>query len=85
MHRGVATACAGLNGWMTVPYLRQSHSQPGPCAQSATEPTASLSIGDQPIPLEADGEPERSIRLAFERRTPAARVNRREDAVLEWF
>ena len=51
----------------------------------ATEPTASLSIGDQPIPLEADGEPERSIRLEFERPTPAARVNRREDAVLEWF
>ena len=75
----------------------------------ATEPTASLSIGDQPIPLEADGtfrvhvpfrdgeqlypiravaadgEQERSIRLEFERRTPAARVNRREDAVLEWF
>ena len=75
----------------------------------ATEPTASLSIGDQPIPLAADGtfrvhvpfrdgeqlypiravaadgEQERSIRLEFERRTPAARVNRREDAVLEWF
>jgi len=75
----------------------------------ATEPTASLSIGDQEIPLEADGtfrvhvpfrdgeqlypiralaadgEQERSIRLEFERRTPAARVNRKEDAVLEWF
>jgi hypothetical protein len=75
----------------------------------ATEPSASLSIGDQPIPLEsdgtfrvhvpfrdgeqlypiravaADGEQERSIRLEFERRTPAARVNRKEDAVLEWF
>jgi hypothetical protein len=75
----------------------------------ATEPTASLSIGDQPIPLAADGtfrvhvpfrdgeqlypiravaadgEQERSIRLEFERRTPAARVNRKEDAVLEWF
>ncbi len=73
------------------------------------EPTASLSIGDQPIPLEADGtfrmhvpfrdgeqlypiravaadgEQERSIRLEFERRTPAARVNRKEDAMLEWF
>jgi len=70
---------------MTVPYLRQSHSQPGPCAQSATEPTASLSIGDQLIPLEADGEQEHSICLEFERPTPAARVNRREDAVLEWF
>lgn len=75
----------------------------------ATEPTASLSIGDQPIPLEADGtfrlhvpfrdgeqlypiravaadgEQERSIRLEFERRTPEARVNRKEDAMLEWF
>ena len=75
----------------------------------ATEPTARLSIGDQEIPLEADGtfrvhvpfrdgeqlypikavaadgEQERSIRLEFERRTPAARVNRKEDAVLEWF
>jgi len=75
----------------------------------ATEPTASLSIGDQEIPLEADGtfrvhvpfrdgeqlypiravaadgEQERSIRLEFERRTPAARVNRKEEAVLEWF
>jgi hypothetical protein len=70
---------------MTIPYLRESQSRPGPCAKSATEPTASLSIGDQPIPLEADGEPERSIRLEFERLTPAARVNRREDAVLEWF
>ncbi len=85
MHYGVATACAGLNGWMRVPYLRESQSRPGPCAQSAPEPIASLSIGDQPIPLEADGEPERSIRLEFERPTPAARVNRREDAVLEWF
>jgi hypothetical protein len=75
----------------------------------ATEPTARLSIGDQQIPLEADGtfrvhvpfrdgeqlypikavaadgEQERSIRLEFERRTPAARVNRKEEAVLEWF
>ena len=75
----------------------------------ATEPTASLSIGEQQIALEADGtfrvhvpfrdgeqlypikavaadgEQERSIRLEFERRTPAARVNRKEDAVLEWF
>jgi hypothetical protein len=75
----------------------------------ATQPTARLSIGDQEIPLEADGtfrvhvpfrdgeqlypiravaadgEQERSIRLEFERRTPAARVNRKEDAVLEWF
>jgi hypothetical protein len=75
----------------------------------ATEPTARLSIGEQEIPLEADGtfrvhvpfrdgeqlypikavaadgEQERSIRLEFERRTPEARVNRKEDAVLEWF
>jgi hypothetical protein len=62
----------------------------------ATEPSASLSIGDQQIPLESDGtfrvqvpfrdgEQERSIRMEFERRTPAARVNRKEDAVLEWF
>ena len=75
----------------------------------ATEPSARLSIGDQQIPLEADGtfrvhvpfrdgeqlypikavaadgEQERSIRLEFERRTPQARVNRKEEAVLEWF
>ena len=75
----------------------------------ATEPTAQLSIGDQPVPLEADGtfrvhvpfrdgeqlypiravaadgEQERAIRLEFERRTPQARVNRKEDAALEWF
>jgi hypothetical protein len=75
----------------------------------ATEPSARLSIGDQEIPLEADGtfrvhvpfrdgeqlypikavaadgEQERSIRLEFERRTPQARVNCKEDAVLEWF
>ena len=75
----------------------------------ATEPTASLSIGDQEIQLEADGtfrlhvpfldgeqlypiravaadgEQERSIRLEFERHTPQARVNRKEDAVFEWF
>jgi hypothetical protein len=75
----------------------------------ATEPSARLSIGEQEIPLEADGtfrvhvpfrdgeqlypikavaadgEQERSIRLEFERRTPQARVNRKEDAVLEWF
>ena len=75
----------------------------------ATEPTAQLSIGDQDVPLEADGtfrvhvpfrdgeqlypiravaadgEQERAIRLEFERRTPQARVNRKEDAVLEWF
>ena len=44
--------------------------------------------GEQLYPIKAvaaDGEQERSIRLEFERRTPAARVNRKEDAVLEWF
>ena len=75
----------------------------------ATEPSASLSIGDQQIPLEADGtfrvhvpfrdgeqlypiravaadgEQQRSIRLEFERRTPEARVNHKEEAVLDWF
>ncbi len=75
----------------------------------ATEPSASLFIGDQQIPLEADGtfrvqvpfrdgeqlypiravaadgEQERSIRLEFERRTPEAHVNTREQAQLAWF
>jgi hypothetical protein len=75
----------------------------------ATEPSARLTIGEQEIPLEADGtfrvhvpfrdgeqlypikavaadgEQERSIRLEFERRTPQARGNRKEDAALEWF
>jgi len=75
----------------------------------ATDPRASLFIGDQQVALSsegtfrvhvpfrdgeqlypiraiaADGEQERSIRLEFERRTPEARVNRREDAVAEWF
>jgi hypothetical protein len=75
----------------------------------ATDPSASLFIGDQQVPLSADGtfrvhvpfrdgeqlypiraiaadgEQERSIRLEFERRTPEARVNSREDAVAEWF
>jgi len=44
--------------------------------------------GEQLYPIKAvpaDGEQKRSIRLEFERRTPAARVNRKEDAVLEWF
>jgi hypothetical protein len=43
--------------------------------------------GEQLYPIRAvaaDGEQERSIRLEFERRTPQARVNRKEDAVLEW-
>ena len=75
----------------------------------ATEPTATLTIGDQVVPLDenggfrihvpfadgqqvypiravaADGEQERSIRLDFERRTPSANVNTREQAVQEWF
>ena len=75
----------------------------------ATDPSASLFIGDRQVPLStdgtfrvhvpfrdgeqlypiralaADGEQERSIRLEFERRTPEARVNSREDAVAEWF
>ena len=75
----------------------------------ATDPSASLFIGDQQVLLSADGtfrvhvpfrdgqqlypiraiaadgEQERSIRLEFERSTPEARVNSREDAVAEWF
>ncbi|MFM7435897.1 MAG: DUF4912 domain-containing protein [Vulcanococcus sp.] len=75
----------------------------------ATEPTASLFIGEEQIPLDADGtfrvhvpfrdgqqlypiravaadgEQERSIRMEFERSTPQARVNTREQAELEWF
>ena len=75
----------------------------------ATDPTASLFIGDQQVALSsdgtfrvhvpfrdgqqlypiravaADGEQERSIRLEFERRTPVARVNSREEAAAEWF
>lgn len=75
----------------------------------ATEPTATLTIGDQVVPLDenggfrvhvpfadgqqlypiravaADGEQERSIRLDFERRTPSANVNSREQATQEWF
>lgn len=75
----------------------------------ATEPSASLSIGDQQIPLEADGtfrvqvpfrdgeqlypiravaadgEQERWIELDFQRQTPRARVNSKEEALLEWF
>lgn len=75
----------------------------------ATDPSASLYVGDQQIPLEsdgtfrmhvpfrdgeqiypiravaADGEQERSIRLDFERRTPSAHVNTREEARSEWF
>jgi hypothetical protein len=75
----------------------------------ATEPSATLYIGEEQVPLAADGtfrvqipfrdgeplypiravaadgEQERSIRLEFQRRTPEARVNSREEAVLEWF
>jgi hypothetical protein len=75
----------------------------------ATDPSASLFIGDEQIALDADGtfrvhvpfrdgqqiypiravaadgEQERSIRLEFERTTPEARVNTRDQAVLEWF
>lgn len=75
----------------------------------ATDPSASLFIGDQPVPLKADGsfrvhvpfgdgeqvypiravaadgEQERWIELDFQRRTPQSRVNRAEEAVLEWF
>jgi uncharacterized protein len=75
----------------------------------ATEPNASLAIGEEQIPLEtdgtfrvkvpfpdgqrvypiravaADGEQQRSIRMEFERRTPEAQVNRREDAESTWF
>ncbi|MFZ9849151.1 MAG: DUF4912 domain-containing protein [Vulcanococcus sp.] len=75
----------------------------------ATEPTATLTIGEQVVPLDqdggfrvhvpfpdgqqtyaikavaADGEQERSITLDFERSTPEARVNTKEQAVQEWF
>ena len=75
----------------------------------ATDPSASLFIGDEQIPLSADGTfrvhvpfrdgqqlypiralaadgvQERSIRLEFDRRTPEAKVNRREEALAEWF
>ena len=75
----------------------------------ATEPSASLFIGDQQVPLETDGtfrvqvpfrdgeqlypihavaadcEQQRSIRMEFQRRTPEARVNSREEAQPAWF
>jgi hypothetical protein len=75
----------------------------------ATDPSASLFIGDEQVPLSADGTfrvhvpfrdgqqlypiravaadgvQERSIRLEFDRRTPEANVNRREEALAEWF
>jgi uncharacterized protein len=75
----------------------------------ATEPSASLFIGDEQVPLEADGtfrvhvpfrdgeqvypiralaadgEQQRWIEMDFQRRTPVARVNSREEAQLAWF
>jgi hypothetical protein len=75
----------------------------------ATEPSASLFIGERQVPLEADGrfrvqvpfrdgeqlypiravaadgEQQRSIRMEFQRRTPEARVNSREEAQPVWF
>jgi hypothetical protein len=75
----------------------------------ATEPSASLFIGDRQIPLEVDGsfrvqvpfrdgeqlypiravaddgEQERWIELDFQRHTPKARKNSKEEALLEWF
>ena len=75
----------------------------------ATDPSASLTIGDQVVPLDqdggfrvhvpfpdggqtypiravaVDGEQERSITLDFQRQTPEARVNTKEQAVEEWF
>ena len=44
--------------------------------------------GDQNYPiaaLAADGEQKRSITLDFQRRTPHAKVNQRDEAVVEWF
>lgn len=75
----------------------------------ATEPDATLRIGDEVVPLTAegtfqvqvpfrdgdqlypisavaaDGDQTRSIALHFNRTTPEANVNCREDAVAEWF
>jgi uncharacterized protein len=75
----------------------------------ATEPSASLFIGDEQVPLEADGkfrvhvpfrdgeqvypiralaadgEQQRWIEMDFQRRTPVARGNSREEAQLAWF
>ena len=75
----------------------------------ATDPSASLFIGDAPVPLNsdgtfrvqvpfrdgqqvypiravaADGEQERSIRMEFQRNTPEAQVNSKEEALVEWF
>jgi uncharacterized protein len=44
--------------------------------------------GQQVYPIRAvaaDGEQERSIRMEFQRSTPEAQVNSREEAQLAWF
>ena len=44
--------------------------------------------GEQLYPIRAfaaDGEQERAIRMEFQRHTPEARVNSREEAQLAWF
>ncbi|MEB3185126.1 MAG: hypothetical protein VKM97_04500 [Cyanobacteriota bacterium] len=62
----------------------------------STEPSASLFIGDQQVPLETDGtiwvqvrfrdgEQQRLIRMEFQRRTTEARVNTRQEAQRSWF
>lgn len=75
----------------------------------ATDPTATVTVADQTMPLSSDGtfklhmafpdgeqnypiralasdgEQKRSITLDFFRTTPHSQVNRREDAVAEWF
>jgi hypothetical protein len=75
----------------------------------ATDPAATLRIGDEVVPLSADGTfrvqvpfrdgeqlypisavaadgvQKRSISLAFQRTTPEANVNSRDDSVAEWF
>lgn len=75
----------------------------------ATEPSAQVRIGDEPISLDADGtfrihvpfpdgeqrypieataadgEQKRWKHLDFNRSTPQAQVNRREEAIAEWF
>ena len=51
----------------------------------ATDPAATLRIGEEIVPLAADGEQRRSITLEFSRRTPDAGGNSQDDAVAEWF
>ena len=44
--------------------------------------------GQQVYPIRAvaaDGEQERSIRMEFQRNTPEAQVNSKEEALVEWF